>query len=156
MTGRENETPGVPVPPPAIFGGAFIAGLALDLILPLRLASRFERLVVGGALAALGVTIGGAAARDMRASGTALDPRKPTTALVTSGPFRRTRNPLYLSMALCYAGAALLLNRIAALFLLPFVVRAVERSAIEREERFLERKFGNAYREYRKRVPRWF
>jgi protein-S-isoprenylcysteine O-methyltransferase Ste14 len=156
MSSREAETPGVPVPPPAIFSGAFVAGLALDIILPLRLASRFERFLVGGALAALGLVIGGTAARDMRASGTALDPRKPATALVTSGPFRRTRNPLYLSMALCYAGTALLLNRITALFLLPFAVRAVERSAVEREERYLECRFGDAYREYRTRVPRWF
>ena len=82
-------------------------------------------------------------------------PMKPTTALVTSGPYRVTRNPMYVGMAFLYAGLALSLGVIWALALLPAVLLMVDRLVIAREERYLEAKFGEEYRDYKRRVRRW-
>lgn len=85
----------------------------------------------------------------MNRAGTKVDPREPTTAIVTGGPYRFTRNPLYLSMTLIYSG-------ITALFdALPGVLRIMRRGVIEREERYLEGKFGDEYLNYKAQVRRW-
>jgi protein-S-isoprenylcysteine O-methyltransferase Ste14 len=91
----------------------------------------------------------------MRRAQTNVDPYKPATAVVTRGPFRFTRNPLYLSMTLMYGGIATVANALPAALLLPIVLRLMWRGVIEREERYLERKFGDEYIEYKARTPRW-
>lgn len=90
-----------------------------------------------------------------RDASTSIVPVRPSTALVTSGPYQLTRNPMYVGMAFLYAGLALLLGVIWALALLPAVLLAVDRIAIAREESYLEAKFGAEYRAYRDRVRRW-
>lgn len=82
-------------------------------------------------------------------------PFAPTTAIIDTGPFALTRNPLYLSMTLLYTGLTLIINTIWPLLLLPFVLVVVQRGVIEREERYLERKFGEEYLSYKSRVRRW-
>jgi protein-S-isoprenylcysteine O-methyltransferase Ste14 len=82
-------------------------------------------------------------------------PVKPATALVTSGPYRFTRNPMYLGMAFAYAGLALWSGVFSALLILPLVVVVVDRYVIPREERYLERAFGDHYRQYKVHVRRW-
>lgn len=86
---------------------------------------------------------------------TPLDPRKPTTAIVTAGAFRFSRNPIYLSLLLLYLGIASLINALWIFLLaLPLVV-VLQRGVVEREERYLERKFGDEYMVYKNRVRRW-
>jgi protein-S-isoprenylcysteine O-methyltransferase Ste14 len=75
--------------------------------------------------------------------------------MVTEGPFRYTRNPAYLSMAMIYAGISSLANALWAILLLPATLLVVQRGVIEREERYLERKFGEEYLRYKERVHRW-
>jgi protein-S-isoprenylcysteine O-methyltransferase Ste14 len=84
-----------------------------------------------------------------------VDPREPTTAVVTDGPYRFTRNPLYLSMTLIYVGITALANALAPVLLLPVVLQVMSRGVIEREEHYLERKFGAEYLSYKARVRRW-
>jgi protein-S-isoprenylcysteine O-methyltransferase Ste14 len=91
-----------------------------------------------------------------RRAGTSVIPFKPTTALVTSGPYRFSRNPMYLGMAFRYIGVALALGVVWALITLPFVIAAVDQLAIAIEEGYLVRKFGDPYCDYMKRVRRWF
>jgi len=91
----------------------------------------------------------------MRRAETNLDPRKPATTLVTGGPFQYTRNPLYLSMTLLYGGISTLANALPAALLLPIVLHLMRRGVIEREERYLERKFGDVYLQYKVKAPRW-
>ena len=86
---------------------------------------------------------------------TPIDPRKSVARLVTHGPFRFTRNPSYLSFAVYYVGIASLVNTRWPLFLLPLVLLVVQRGVIEREEQYLERKFGQEYLRYKARVRRW-
>jgi protein-S-isoprenylcysteine O-methyltransferase Ste14 len=79
----------------------------------------------------------------------------PTIALVTSGPYRLTRNPMYVGMAFLYGAFALAFGVIWALITLPLVLIAVDRLVIAREEPYLEARFGEQYREYTRRVRRW-
>lgn len=82
-------------------------------------------------------------------------PGKPTSTLITDGPFRYSRNPGYLAGAMVYAGIASLANVLWVFLLLPVVLLMMQRTAISREERYLERKFGEEYLRYKARVPRW-
>jgi protein-S-isoprenylcysteine O-methyltransferase Ste14 len=74
---------------------------------------------------------------------------------VTGGPYRFTRNPLYLSLTLIYGGITALANALPAALLLPVVLQVMRRGVIEREERYLEGKFGDEYLNYKARVRRW-
>jgi protein-S-isoprenylcysteine O-methyltransferase Ste14 len=86
---------------------------------------------------------------------TPVDPLKPTTALVTEGPFRYSRNPIYLALTLLYLGVALLINALWILLLVVPVLVVICYGVIAREEAYLARKFGDAYRQYTAQVRRW-
>lgn len=150
-----DDSAGVRFPPPLIYIAGLVAGLLLDRwhpLLRLPLSVTFPAAVPVG-LASLVVVL--PAVRLMRRAGTAIDPRKTTTRLVVAGPFRFTRNPLYLSLVLLYAAIAVAASSLWMLLLLPAVVATVQAIVISREEAYLERKFGDDYRRYRERVRRW-
>jgi protein-S-isoprenylcysteine O-methyltransferase Ste14 len=88
-------------------------------------------------------------------AGTNVDPREPTTAIVTDGPFRYSRNPLYLSLVLFYLGGTLLIDGVAPLIVLVLVLLVLHFGIVRREEQYLEGKFGDVYRAYRARVRRY-
>ena len=94
-------------------------------------------------------------ARTMHGADTTLRIDKPVSSLVQDGPFRYSRNPGYLSLTMLYAGIAILRNALWAILLLPLVVYVIQREVIEREERYLERTFGEEYLAYKRRVRRW-
>ena len=142
-------------PPPLIYAGALAAGLLANGLYPLAFVPRGLWRVLGLPLILGGLLIGFLGFRAMRQAETNVDPRQPTTAIVTEGPYRFTRNPLYLSMTLVYAGITALANALPAAVLLPIVLRIMRRGVIEREERYLERKFGDEYRAYQQQVRRW-
>jgi protein-S-isoprenylcysteine O-methyltransferase Ste14 len=91
----------------------------------------------------------------MRHAGTPANPYKPVSHVVSEGPFHYTRNPAYLSMTMIYAGIAVLANALWAILILPVALRVIRRGVIEREERYLERKFGEEYLRYKAQVRRW-
>jgi protein-S-isoprenylcysteine O-methyltransferase Ste14 len=91
----------------------------------------------------------------MRDADTTLDVNKPVSSLVQDGPFRYSRNPGYLSLAMIYSGIAILRNALWAILLLPLLVLLTQRELIAREERYLERTFGEEYLAYKRRVRRW-
>jgi protein-S-isoprenylcysteine O-methyltransferase Ste14 len=107
-----------------------------------------------GCFAVAAILAGAAAGRFWHARTTVL-PHRTTTALVTSGPFRLTRNPLYLSLGLLMAGAAFAMNSLAMLTMLAPWAVVMRYGVIAREERYLEGKFGEDYRAYCQRVRRW-
>jgi protein-S-isoprenylcysteine O-methyltransferase Ste14 len=88
-------------------------------------------------------------------SGTNVIPNQPTLAIVTDGPFRYTRNPLYIGATLAYTGLALIFNSFWPLLLLPALLMVIHWGVVRREERYLEAKFGTLYLAYKDRVPRW-
>lgn len=149
-----RDTAGVVCFPPLIYAVPLAAGIAADrFILKKRLPTplRFLSISLIGTAASLIAP----AVVEFKKAGTAVDPFEETTAFVESGPFAYTRNPLYLGLTLTYAGIALAAGSASPFVLLPAVIRLMNAGVIEREERYLERKFGEAYRGYLARVPRW-
>ena len=104
-------------------------------------------------LAGLAIALLGALA--LRRAGTAIPPNRPTTELVTDGPYRYSRNPLYLALTLIYAGVGLIADDLWILILLVPLLLLIHWGVVVREERYLEAKFGEAYRRYKERVRRW-
>jgi len=149
------DNPGVIAPPPLIYAGPLAVGLLLNLKFPLRFMPRKVAAILGVTLIGASVALVSQAFQRMRRAGTNVNPTEPATVLVTEGPFKFTRNPLYLSLTLFYAGVATLVNALWAILLLPIVLFVVNREVIEREERYLERKFGEQYMKYKGRVRRW-
>jgi protein-S-isoprenylcysteine O-methyltransferase Ste14 len=149
------DNPGVVAPPPLIYAGALAIGLLANRLYPVAFLPRGLSRVPGWLLIAGGFSIGTLGFREMKRAGTNVDPREPTTAIVTGGPYRFTRNPLYLSMTLIYSGVTALFNALPAALLLPVVLAVMRRGVIEREERYLEGKFGDEYLNYKAQVRRW-
>jgi protein-S-isoprenylcysteine O-methyltransferase Ste14 len=95
------------------------------------------------------------ASRQMKRAGTNVNPDKPTIAIVTAGPYRYTRNPMYLSLCLLHLGIGLLINGVLpVLFTVPLAL-TLHFGVIKREERYLAAKFGEPYLAYQRRVRRW-
>ena len=153
--GRDHA--GVFMPPPLLFVIPLVVAAMVHSRRPWPIADGTPLLVTLGAfIIAIGAAIGLLSVYSFRkAKTTVLPAGRPTTAIVESGPYRFTRNPMYVAMACAYIGLSLLLNPVWALLLLPFVVLVVDRSVIRREERYLTAKFGEPYREYCARVRRW-
>lgn len=150
-----RATPGIVAPPPLVYVAALAIGFGLDAVLPsasfptgLRAAIGWPLLVVGLGLMASFVTA-------FRRRGTPVDPYKTTTAIVTEGPYRLSRNPGYLGMTLISAGIAVLANAPWAFLPLAAAVLVIDRGVIAREERYLERRFGDEYLRYKARTRRW-
>ena len=151
----EQDNPGGWVPPPLTYLLTLLLGLVLDRrlhlpFLPHRVAGDLGWPLVGGGMALATWFI-----RTMHAADTTLDVNKPVSSLVQDGPFRYSRNPGYLSLAMIYAGIAILRNALWPILLLPLVLVVTQRELIEREERYLERTFGEEYLAYKRRVRRW-
>jgi protein-S-isoprenylcysteine O-methyltransferase Ste14 len=150
------DRPGVIALPPLIMAATTALGLVLNFFwpasfLPPAIATPLGVLIIFGAIA-LGIS----AVQEMLAANTPLDVRKPSTEIVTSGVFQRSRNPIYLGMLLLYTGIAILANSIWILLLvLPFAI-VLQKGVIEPEEAYLEQKFGDKYLGYKAKVRRWF
>lgn len=148
----------VAIKPPFLFLGALGLGCLLSLVLPIgpRLASpNGLALGVGVTFVAIGLALVVLSIRRFRLAGTSVVPGEPSTTLVVVGPYRFTRNPIYIGFVLLYFGLAIVLTSLWVLLLLIPVLIVLQRGVVEREETYLERQFGEAYRKYQARVPRW-
>jgi protein-S-isoprenylcysteine O-methyltransferase Ste14 len=155
---RTTDYADVTVKPPLLFGGALALGYLLSLYFPLGpgLASANAlALTVGIVLIALGFALAIRSVKMFRRAGTNVVPGEPATALVTAGPYRFTRNPIYIGFVLVYFGLSIVLTSMWVLLLLIPVLVILQRGVVKREEAYLERKFGEDYARYKKRVPRW-
>ena len=152
MTSKDNA--GVKVPPPFIYVVFFLAAVAAQRAVPLPLLPPVTR-SIGILLMAVWFVLMVWSFGLFRASHTSIVPVRPTTALVFSGPYRRTRNPMYLSLLFLYCGLALWMRLLWPLFLLPVLVWTVSATVIAREERYLASKFGASYLDYQRQVRRW-
>jgi protein-S-isoprenylcysteine O-methyltransferase Ste14 len=159
MSDRAASNPadhaGVRVPPPLIYVVLFGLGLLLHELMPFTFLPIIPARVVALICLGCGLLLAGWSNLLFRRAHTSLVPIKPTTALVVAGPYRLTRNPMYLGLLCIYIAAALWFGVMWVLVLVPLVVLAVQRLAIIKEERYLEQKFGDAYRQYRAHVRRW-
>jgi protein-S-isoprenylcysteine O-methyltransferase Ste14 len=153
----EPDVAGVIALPPLIFLGFLAAAAVLEAVVPLPLltAHALARYLAGAALAACGVVIIAMGTRRFLAAGTNIPPTLPTTALVVDGIYRQTRNPLYLGTTLIYLGLGVAAGSLWAVVLVVPLLWVINVGVVAREERYLERKFGDAYRAYKARVRRW-
>ncbi len=149
------DNPGVIAFPPALYAGTLAIGLGISFLFPVSFLPRLVSLPLA-ALAMVGAGwLSTSAVRTMTRAQTGIDPAKPTTAIVADGVFRLSRNPLYLSLTLLYIGISLLFSATWALLLLLPLLVVVQVGVIQREERYLELKFGDAYLRYKTQVRRW-
>ena len=157
---QPRDNPRVIAPPPLIALAALLLGLALDWLLPsfiLRGIFWFwTRLMIGAILIAAGTTLAIFAVRSFRRAGTNVEPWKPALTLVTSGIFAWIRNPMYLALIVLVAGIAISLGSDWMLVLVVPAALILHFGVVKREERYLETKFGESYRSYTHRVPRYW
>ncbi|MQX17710.1 isoprenylcysteine carboxylmethyltransferase family protein [Sinorhizobium terangae] len=154
--GNLNDSSGAAVRPPIVWALMVVAGRVIDVVHPLPF---LPAAVPAGWLGAIVFLTGLAlliwAATTFRRAGTHVPTTQPTTTIVEEGPYRFSRNPIYIGMFLGLIGLAVGFDSLWLLILLVpfyFVIRYL---VVAREEAYLERKFGDAYRGYRSRVRRW-
>jgi protein-S-isoprenylcysteine O-methyltransferase Ste14 len=153
-----TDSPNVRFPPPTLYLAGFLAGWLLhraiggDEVAP----ERREAVSTAGLVAiAAGVALIAWAVTWFRRHRTTLIPMRPSSAMVAEGPYRYTRNPMYVGLSAIYTGAALMAGFLWPLACLPVVLIGVRWLVIEKEERYLERRFGDGYRAYTQKVRRW-
>jgi protein-S-isoprenylcysteine O-methyltransferase Ste14 len=150
------DTAPVIIPPPLAWGLAIVAGLALKWLVPLPfLPADLPTGWLGAIVFVLALALGVWAIVTMTRAGSNVPTNLPTTTIVESGPYRFTRNPIYLGMFLVLTGLAIAFDNLWLLvMLLPFAL-VIRYGIVAREEAYLERKFGDVYLDYRSRVRRW-
>jgi protein-S-isoprenylcysteine O-methyltransferase Ste14 len=154
----DTGTAGVIARPPLLFLGALLLGLLLDRLLPLSFPVAWSDLINGiiaGSLILIGLALAAAGIRNFSSARTPVPTNEPTRALVTSGIHGWTRNPIYLGMFLLYGGIGVAAQSLWMLILILPLAIAIRFGVVAREEAYLERRFGDAYRDYKARVRRW-
>jgi protein-S-isoprenylcysteine O-methyltransferase Ste14 len=151
-----RDRPGVVAPPPLIFLLAFLLGLAGHRLWPLAVLPGTSGRMVALLLACVAVGVSGLAVREFRRAATSVRPDRPTSAIVRSGPFGYSRNPLYVSALTLLLAAALWVNSVVMAAMLVPAFLVLRTGVVLREERYLERKFGDEYLDYKRITRRWF
>jgi protein-S-isoprenylcysteine O-methyltransferase Ste14 len=152
------SNPGVRFPPPFLFVIGFLAGWALDRYwhaLPLSRFAGSARAPFGWAALALGVTLAAWGMITFRRAKTAIHPHHSASRLVTHGPYRFTRNPMYTGLTIAYLGTSALVDSAWPIIVLPIVLLILVKTVISREEAYLRDAFGVEYAGYVANVRRW-
>jgi protein-S-isoprenylcysteine O-methyltransferase Ste14 len=159
LTTGEKDAAAVRVFPPAIPLLIILLGVGMSRIWPIHLpfeVAPLARYGAGGLIVVAAIlSLGLRSVLLLRRSGQSENPWKPTLSIVERGPFRISRNPMYLQLILICIGVAIILGNVWVLALTPLCAWLLQRLAIRPEEAYLERKFGEVYLEYKRRVRRW-
>jgi len=154
-----RDNPGVIAPPPLLAATVIVLGLLLDWLLPAYvltvLLTATERIVIGVVLMAAGAALAVPAIRAFRSAGTHVEPWKPALALATTGIYSYVRNPMYVGLTLLLVGLGIALASDWTLVMTVAFALTIHFGVVLREERYLEAKFGDEYRQYKARVPRY-
>jgi protein-S-isoprenylcysteine O-methyltransferase Ste14 len=154
----DEKTSGVRVFPPLIAAVGILIGLGLTFVMPVPIVEPpTTRILFGLGIVSvvLWVLLAASANVTFRRVRTPVNPYAPTTALAVGGPFRFSRNPMYLGLVLLVVGIALVMNSMWLVLLAVPVMLLLRNLVIVQEERYLEDKFGDDYRAYKQRVRRW-
>ena len=156
---EHRDNAGVIAPPPLLALAAVVLGLLLDYLAPAYLLdvllSWGTRILLGLELVVAGIALAVAALRGFRSVGTDPEPWKPSTALFTTGVFAWLRNPMYVGGTAALIGFAILIASDWVVVATVIMALVLHVGVVLREERYLEAKFGDAYRQYKARVPRY-
>jgi len=154
-----KDIAGVIAPPPLLALAAVVLGLLLDYLAPVHLLAVLlswgTRIILGLELIAGGLALVIIARRTFLAAGTHVEPWKPSNAIVTTGVFAWLRNPMYVGGTVALIGLAILLAADWLVVTTVILALVLHFGVVKREERYLEAKFGDAYRQYRNAVPRY-
>jgi protein-S-isoprenylcysteine O-methyltransferase Ste14 len=161
-----TEVPGGDVPtaadnaavivrPPFLYIGAFVAVLLLRAFRPLPILDRPPTRWLGVFTLLLGLALAVRGRRELTAAGTNVSPSRPATTIVSSGPYRLSRNPLYVALTLLFIGLTLAFDTWWGFVVLVPVLIVMHFGVVVREERYLTKKFGESYRQYRANVRRY-
>ena len=147
----------VRIPPPLVLVAFLLAGFLLrPLVAPPPLPfSRTVQIIIGGVLFLAAVALGGSARGLFSASGQDLRPWMPSPSLLVGGPYRLTRNPMYVAMFILEIAIGCFAGDLWIVLLAPMFLVTVHYTAVLREEAYLEEKFGDEYRAYKRRVRRY-
>ena len=155
MSTGKKDTPGIILFPPLIYFGFMAMGVAGDWFFPVALLPDAVQYSVGFVLIAASGAIVLFALYEFRQAKTSFDVRKPASSLVTTGVYRLSRNPGYLALTMIYIGIAIAADSVWILVLIVPTLVVMRNAVIVREERYLEREFGDKYLRYRRSVRRW-
>jgi len=151
-----KDTARVAFIPPLYWGLGFLLSLVPAALLPVTLPlPAWARITVGLALTGYAAFFLLGALRELHAARTPVNPFQPTSAIVTTGPYRYSRNPIYLGNTLLYLALTLVTGSLWPVLYLPIILLLLQRGVIEREEIYLARLFGSTYLDYKARVRRW-
>jgi protein-S-isoprenylcysteine O-methyltransferase Ste14 len=152
---RNADSPNVVAHPPVIFAAGFLIGLACNFWAGISF-NIGEMVKIGWVFVAGGVAIAAWAALQLSAAGTGVPTNLPTTAIVTTGPYVFSRNPIYIGLILAHLGLASVLDAPLAMAALIVIIPVMHKGVVMREEAYLEAKFGPTYRSYLARTKRYF
>ena len=154
---KEQNSAGVIAPPPLIYAASILVGLLLDYVWPLRIpiSQTWITTLVGVSLMVLGGLLAVAGSLALRRAGTPVSPYEATSDIVRTGPYRFSRNPLYVALSLLQVGVGIWVNNVwVVAMLIPGLV-VMSWGVVAREEAYLAHGFGEEYLEYKSSVRRW-
>jgi protein-S-isoprenylcysteine O-methyltransferase Ste14 len=143
------------VRPPLVYLISLVSGAVIQLATPFPFLHRTLAVPFGAPLVVVATVLFAYSAATFRAAGTPVPARKPTTVIVRTGPYRFSRNPIYLAFSLFQLGIAIWVNSLWLLATLVGAVALIHSFVIRREEQYLERRFGAEYLDYKASVRRW-
>jgi protein-S-isoprenylcysteine O-methyltransferase Ste14 len=155
MSDINSGAPNVKIIPPLVYLAGLVVGFLANIWMPITVVSDLVAWAVGGILIICGTVLTGSAVLKFKDVGTTVRPDRAASTLVIAGPYKVTRNPMYLGLAFVSLGIAIAGQSVWALILLPVVLLVVQRGAIEPEEAFLEKRFDAEYISYKENVRRW-
>ncbi len=141
--------------PPLIFLAAFVIGMAADQVQPLPIMPFGLQYGLAAVFAAVAFCLVVWAAPAFQRHDTSVHVHRPTTCLITTGAYARSRNPLYVALSMLYIALAVAYDSVWAVAMAPVAIAVLHWGVVLREERYLDRKFGDAYRQYCRSVRRW-
>lgn len=150
----QTDSPNVITFPPLIYIGGLLLGLLLRYIIPLQVLDG-KLSILGWVFIVLSIILLIMSTKFFVKEHTNIDVRKPTTSIITSGPYRFSRNPIYLSMTIFYLGITILIGDLWLLFILIPILLTIQYGVIKHEEHYLTKKFGEKYTTYKESVRRW-
>ena len=156
---EDSRGPNVRLPPPLLFAMPLLTGFVVQYFVPIHIVTGVDPArtlrLVGIAEIAIALALMGWAMSTFLRLGTPIIPIQRARALVNEGPFKLTRNPMYLGLTVLYVGITFVANAFWPLIFLPEAIVLTYMFAIKLEEAYLAREFGDAYREYCSKVRRW-
>jgi protein-S-isoprenylcysteine O-methyltransferase Ste14 len=141
--------------PPLVYLASLAIGALLQFAMPLPFLPRTLNVALGGPLVVIAIALFSYSVAKFRAAGTPVPARKPTTVIVRTGPYRFSRNPIYLAFSLFQLGIAIWVNSLWLLATLVGAVALIHFIVIRKEEQYLEQRFGAEYLDYKASVRRW-